>query len=129
MGRMFAVQTIVFIRDFNKQGQEISGYIDFGQRLKDDKFEQYFELKKRVSNLSAFLECINFGALSHVRTVRLVGLAQLLPRSTDLSYYNWETQVAHATSSPNFQVITDNEMGLLFKNKRDRKIINVDPEV
>jgi len=52
-----------------------------------------------------------------------------LPRSTDLSYYNWETQVAHATSSPNFQVITDNEMGLLFKNKRDRKIINVDPEV
>lgn len=41
-------QTIVFIRDFNKQGQEISGYIDFGQRLKDDKFVQYFELKKRV---------------------------------------------------------------------------------
>ena len=25
------------------------------------------------------------------------------------------------------QVIADNESGLLFKNKRDRKVINVDP--
>lgn len=25
------------------------------------------------------------------------------------------------------QVIADNEVGLLFKNKRDRKVINVDP--
>ncbi len=25
------------------------------------------------------------------------------------------------------QVIADNEAGLLFKNKRDRKVINVDP--
>ena len=28
-----------------------------------------------------------------------------------------------------FQVIADNETGLLFKNKRDRKVINVDPKV
>ena len=27
------------------------------------------------------------------------------------------------------QVIADNASGLLFKNKRDRKIINVDPKV
>ena len=27
------------------------------------------------------------------------------------------------------QVIADNSTGLLFKNKRDRKIINVDPKV
>ena len=27
------------------------------------------------------------------------------------------------------QVIADNTSGLLFKNKRDRKIINVDPKV
>ena len=26
------------------------------------------------------------------------------------------------------QVIADNEAGLLFKNKRDRKVINVDPK-
>ncbi len=36
-----------------------------------------------------------------------------------------------STSNPtaNFQVIADHEAGLLFKNKRDRKVINVDPDV
>lgn len=29
----------------------------------------------------------------------------------------------------NYQVIADNEAGLLFKNKRDRKVINVDPRL
>ena len=28
-----------------------------------------------------------------------------------------------------FQVIAENPSGLLFKNKRDRKILNVDPKV
>jgi hypothetical protein len=46
-----------------------------------------------------------------------------------MSYYNWETQVCMSNATPNFQVIADNESGLLFKNKRDRKIINVDPKV
>lgn len=45
------------------------------------------------------------------------------------SFYNWETQTAVATSSPNYTVIAENANGLLFKNKRDRKIINVDPSV
>jgi len=52
-----------------------------------------------------------------------------MPKPSDLSYYNWETQVATSNSTPNFQVIADHEGGLLFKNKRDRKIINVDPKV
>ena len=51
-----------------------------------------------------------------------------MPRTTDLSYYNWETQTSTSNSTPNFQVIADNEAGLLFKNKRDRKVINVDPK-
>jgi len=51
-----------------------------------------------------------------------------MPRPSDLSYYNWETQTSTSNSSPNFQVIADNETGLLFKNKRDRKVINVDPK-
>lgn len=29
---------------------------------------------------------------------------QLMPRPTDLSYYNWETQTSTSTSTPNFQV-------------------------
>eukprot|EP00499_Haloplacidia_sp_CaronLabIsolate_P014499 CAMPEP_0196786746 /NCGR_PEP_ID=MMETSP1104-20130614/21924_1 /TAXON_ID=33652 /ORGANISM="Cafeteria sp., Strain Caron Lab Isolate" /LENGTH=198 /DNA_ID=CAMNT_0042157075 /DNA_START=12 /DNA_END=605 /DNA_ORIENTATION=- len=90
--------TILFIRDRNSKGQEVSGYIDFAARLKQEDFEPYFDGKKK-----------------------------LLPRPSDLSYYNWESQTSTSNSSANFQVITDNETGLLFKNKRDRKVINVDP--
>ena len=56
------------------------------------------------------------------------GRKKLMPRPTDLSYYNWESQTSTSNSTPNFQVIADNETGLLFKNKRDRKVINVDPK-
>ncbi|KAJ8613501.1 hypothetical protein CTAYLR_002175 [Chrysophaeum taylorii] len=89
---------IIFLRDTNSKGQEVSGYIDYAQRLKTENFELYFSGKKR-----------------------------LIPKSTDLSYYNWETQTSTANSTPNFQVIADSD-GLLFKNKRDRKVINVDPK-
>jgi len=91
--------SIVFIRDRNPRKQEISGYIDFAHRLKTEDFEPYFSGKKR-----------------------------LLPRSTDLSFYNWETQTATSNPTPNYQVIAENASGLLFKNKRDRKIVNVDPK-
>jgi len=92
--------TIVFIRDRNQKGQEVSGYIDFGHRLKAENFEPYFTRKKRF-----------------------------MPRSTDLSFFNWETQSATSNPTANFHLIADNEAGLLFKNKRDRKVINVDPNV
>jgi|Transcript_74127 hypothetical protein len=94
------LSTIIFIRDKNTKGQEISGYIDYGHRLKTEGFEPYFERKKR-----------------------------LLPRPSDLSFYNWDTQHSTSNESPNFQIIPDHEQGLLFKNKRDRKVINVDPKV
>lgn len=54
---------------------------------------------------------------------------RLLPKPTDLSYYNWETQLSTSNSSPYYQVIADSTQGLLFKNKRDRKLINVNPDV
>jgi len=92
--------TIIFIRDHNKKGQEVSGYIDYGDRLKNENFENYFDLKKR-----------------------------LMPKLADLSYLNWETQTSTSNSTSNFQVMADGENGLLFKNKRDRKIINVDPDM
>eukprot|EP01113_Clastostelium_recurvatum_P000497 TRINITY_DN10227_c0_g1_i3.p1 TRINITY_DN10227_c0_g1~~TRINITY_DN10227_c0_g1_i3.p1 ORF type:complete len:241 (-),score=48.02 TRINITY_DN10227_c0_g1_i3:377-1099(-) len=99
MVRNGKLTSIIFIRDRNRKGQEISGYIDYAHRLKTEHFEVYFERKKK-----------------------------LLPRPTDLSFYNWETQTPTSNPTPNFQVIADNEAGLLFKNKRDRKIINVDPK-
>lgn len=53
---------------------------------------------------------------------------KLLPKPSDLSYYNWETQLSTSNSTPLYQVIADSAQGLLFKNKRDRKIVNVNPE-
>jgi hypothetical protein len=69
-------------------------------RLKTENFEPYFNRSK-----------------------------SLIPRPSDMSFYNWETQTCTSNATPNFQVIADNENGILFKNKRDRKIINVDPKV
>jgi len=92
--------TIIFLRDFNSKGQEVSGYIDLAHRLRTDDFVPIFDRKKR-----------------------------LLPKPSDLSYYNWETGLSTSNSTPHYQVIAESAQGLLFKNKRDRKIINVNPEV
>lgn len=91
--------SIIFIRALNSKRQEVSGYIDYAHRLKTENFDPYFS-----------------------------GTKPLLPRPSDLSFYNWETQTCTSNATPNFQVVADNENGLLFKNKRDRKIINVDPK-
>ncbi|XP_029781909.1 cilia- and flagella-associated protein 299 isoform X2 [Suricata suricatta] len=93
-------KTVIFIRDKNPHGQEVSGYIDYAHRLKIEDFEVYFSGKRR-----------------------------LLPKPTDMSFYNWDSHIAIWNSTPNYQVITDNPQGLLFKYKRDRKILNVDPKV
>ncbi|KAF3695344.1 putative protein C4orf22 -like protein [Channa argus] len=90
--------SVIFIRDHNTLGQEVSGYIDYAHRLKTQDFEPYFSGKKR-----------------------------LMPGRSDLCYCNWKTQVSTSNSSPNFEVIYDDPNGLLFKNKRDKKVLNVDP--
>ncbi|CAG9312886.1 unnamed protein product [Blepharisma stoltei] len=94
--------TIIFIRDLQFKGnkkREISGYIDYNHRLKTENFEEYFN-----------------------------GTKLLLPTPQDLSYYYWDGQKTSINESPNFRVDTYSESGLQFKNKRDRKIINVDPD-
>lgn len=98
MVRTGKLTCILFVRDVNAKGQEVSGYIDFAHRLKTEEWGPYFEGKKKI-----------------------------LPKPSDLSFYNWDTGVSTSNSSPNFQVLADNEAGLLFKNKRDRKVVNVDP--
>ncbi|XP_030305778.1 cilia- and flagella-associated protein 299 [Calypte anna] len=93
------ISSIIFIRDRNSHGQEVSAYIDYAHRLTTDDFEVYFSGKRK-----------------------------LLPQKTDLSFYNWDRNVSTSNCSPNYQVIAENAGGLLFKNKSDRKIINVDPK-
>lgn len=92
--------SILYIRDKNTKGQEVSGYIDLAERFATEDFTLYFSGKKR-----------------------------LIPRSTDLSYYNWKTQSSSAGPTSNFEIIDNVTPGLLFKNKRDRKVINVDPSM
>lgn len=91
--------TIIFLRDYNNKGQEVSGYIDLAHRMRVEDFIPIFERRKK-----------------------------LLPKPSDLSYYNWETQLSTSNSTPHYQVVADSAQGLLFKNKRDRKMINVNPE-
>jgi hypothetical protein len=84
----------------NSKNHEISGYIDYAYRLKSEAFGPIFSKTKK-----------------------------LLPKASDLSFYNWTTRSCICNHSPNFTVITESEDGIQFKSKKDRKVINVDPNV
>lgn len=91
--------TILFIRMVEAGKNEKSAYIDLAHRMKTEDFATIFMNKRK-----------------------------LLPKRTDLSYYDWDVQMGFMTDSPNFRVQADGKDGLLFRNKRDRKMINVNPE-
>ena len=92
--------TIIFVRYKDKKGVETSAYIDFRERLKDE-------------------EEMN-GIFKEGRP--------LLPKPTDLSFYNWTLQKVNSTDSNFFRVDAGPKERLSFKNNTNRKIINVDLE-
>ena len=91
--------TIIFIRYKDKKGKETSAYIDYRERLKNDEMEGVFKEGR-----------------------------PLLPKPTDLSYYNWTLQKVSGMDSTFFRVDAGPKERLSFKNNTDRKIINVDLE-
>ena len=91
--------TIIFIRYKDKKGKETSAYIDYRERLKNDEMEQVFKEGK-----------------------------PLIPKPTDLSYYNWSAQKVLSNDTTFFRVDAGPKERLSFKNNTDRKIINVDLE-
>lgn len=91
--------TIIFIRYKDKKGRETSAYIDYRERLKENEMEAVF--KEGVP---------------------------LMPKSTDLSYYNWNIQRINSLDSTFFRVDAGPKERLCFKNNTDRKVINVDLE-
>ena len=91
--------TIIFIRYKDKKGKETSAYIDYRERLKNDEMELVFKEGK-----------------------------PLIPKPTDLSYYNWSAQKVLSNDSTFFRVDAGPKERLSFKNNTDRKIINVDLE-
>jgi hypothetical protein len=91
--------TIIFIRDKNNLGHEISAYIDYANRLKFEDFTKFF-----------------------------LGQNKLLPLTTDLSFYNWNTHMCISNDTNNFRLLSDIN-GIRFRCEHDRKIVNVDPEL
>ena len=68
--------TIIFLRIENPAKKtEVSGYIDYAHRLKTEDFRPIFD-----------------------------GGVKLVPKPSDLSYYNWKTGVCASNDSPNFKV-------------------------
>ena len=47
----------------------------------------------------------------------------------DKKDWNWESLVVSSNDSPYLQVMASSEKGVVFKNKRDRKLIVPDPNV
>lgn len=91
--------TIIFIRFKDKKGKETSAYIDYRERLKNDDMDGVFKEGK-----------------------------PLVPKPTDLSYFNWTLQKVTSNDSTFFRVDAGPKERLSFKNNTDRKIINVDLE-
>jgi hypothetical protein len=89
--------TIIFIRYRDKKGKETSSYIDYRERLKSDEMDGIFKEGK-----------------------------PMLPKPSDLSYYNWTLQKVISNDSTFFRVGPKERLS--FKNNTDRKIINVDLE-
>lgn len=56
------------------------------------------------------------------------GKKELIPRQSDLSYYNWTLQRVYSSDSTFFRVDAGPNERLSFRNNTDRKIINVDLE-
>ncbi|XP_061622874.1 cilia- and flagella-associated protein 299 isoform X1 [Phyllopteryx taeniolatus] len=97
--RMGKMTSLIFMRDANTLGQEVSGYIDYAHRLQTQDFAPYFSGRKK-----------------------------LVPGPSDLCYYNWTNQVSASSCSSNYEPIYDHPDGLLFRRKMDSKILNVDPK-
>ena len=96
--------TILYIRaaKLNSKGRtvEISGYVDLSERFNKENFVKYYK-----------------------------GDRLFLPKTTDLSYYNWNTGSCVFNDTKMFKNESDiDHKRLGFKNKRDRKIVWTDIE-
>ncbi|KOC64587.1 Uncharacterized protein C4orf22 like protein [Habropoda laboriosa] len=96
--RLKIISTIIFIRNLTKLQFEVSGYIDFSDRLEKENWLPYFQGKKKI-----------------------------WPCTSDLAYYHWRTGKTCLNKTSNYQPIIDPKLGLRFKHCYDRHFINVDP--
>ncbi|XP_053972109.1 cilia- and flagella-associated protein 299-like [Hylaeus anthracinus] len=100
LNRLKIVSTIIFVRNMTKLQFEISGYIDFSERLEKENWLPYFQGKKK-----------------------------LWPQASDLAYYHWRRNKTCLNETCNYQPIIDPKQGLRFKYCHDRHVITVDPKL
>ncbi|KAK0098986.1 hypothetical protein PV326_010962 [Microctonus aethiopoides] len=100
LNRLGIISTIIFVRVRTKKKSDISGYIDFADRLTNESWQSFFHKKKNLT-----------------------------PLTTDLAYYNWITGMTKLNETKNYQPTIDINQGLIFKNLHDRRIICIDPKL
>lgn len=81
-----------------KAGFEISGYIDYGEKLAIEDWKPFFKGNKKI-----------------------------IPKPTDLGYYHWRSGKVVSNDSVNYKVMQEPTKGLVFQNRFDRKVINPAP--
>ncbi|XP_057672118.1 cilia- and flagella-associated protein 299-like [Diorhabda carinulata] len=98
--RVGILSTIIFLKYMTKSGFEVSGYIDYAEKLVKEDWKPFFQGKKRV-----------------------------VPKPIDLGYYHWKSGKVVCNDSLNYKVKQDPQKGLIFQNRFDRKTINPAPGV
>ncbi|XP_030765885.1 cilia- and flagella-associated protein 299-like [Sitophilus oryzae] len=96
--RIGVLSTIIFLRVFSKAGIEVSGFIDYTERLTKEDFKPIFKGEKK-----------------------------LMPKRFDLGFFHWKSGDVVSNDSLNYKVMQHPQKGLIFQNRFDRKIINPDP--
>ncbi|KAM7352193.1 cilia- and flagella-associated protein 299 [Cochliomyia hominivorax] len=98
------ISTIIYIKYRLKSGFEVSSYIDYEHSL-------------RQANLH----------IGHHNWSGIFGKEEpLIPKPTDLSFFDWHKGIINCNNSENYAVVHDVENGLIFMHKGDHKKICVD---
>lgn len=92
--RLGIISTIIFIRKHTKLMFNISGYIDYTDRLENENLNDFFKYEKILS-----------------------------PKSSDLIYYHWKNKIIKMNKNNNYDVIIDTDKGLALKNLHDQQFI------
>ncbi|KAJ8958155.1 hypothetical protein NQ318_006094 [Aromia moschata] len=96
--RLGNLSTIIFLKIYTKSGFEISGYIDYAEKLITEDWKPFFRGKKKI-----------------------------VPKFNDLGYYHYRAGKITANDTLNYKVLYEDREGLLFQNRFDRKTINLAP--
>lgn len=94
------VQMQIQLQQKGQPGRELSGYIDLSDRLLHESFQKYYDCK-----------------------------SLFMPRWSDMSCYDWDSNRCVINETTFFQVLTEKSKGMAFRHKRDRKVVRVDPSM